>query len=68
MAEVNLSKWGNSSGIRLPKEILNQGGFEVGDIINIEVVDKQLVLNKRIRNHQFMICLKITKAVHLHRN
>ena len=46
MAEVNLSKWGNSSGIRLPKEILNQEGFEVGDIINIEVVDKQLVLKQ----------------------
>lgn len=46
MAEVKLSKWGNSSGIRFPKEILIQVGFEVGSIIDVEVVDNQLVLRK----------------------
>lgn len=46
MAEIKLSKWGNSSGIRFPKEILNQVGFEIGAIIDVEVVDQHLVLKK----------------------
>lgn len=33
-----ITKWGNSAGIRLPKDILNQSGLNLEDDVKMEVV------------------------------
>lgn len=44
--EINISKWGNSLGIRIPKNILNDLCIKEGDSLNIEVKNNEIVLRK----------------------
>ncbi|MBG9985066.1 AbrB/MazE/SpoVT family DNA-binding domain-containing protein [Aerococcaceae bacterium DSM 111022] len=44
--EVTLSKWGNSSGIRIPKEVLVQLELEVGSELDLQVEKDKLILTK----------------------
>ena len=39
--------WGNSQGIRLPHEILKEAKIKSNDFLEIEVVNKKIVLKKR---------------------
>ena len=39
MAEIVVSKWGNSSGIRLPKTVLDELGVKQGETVNLTVKD-----------------------------
>ncbi len=41
---VEISKWGNSQGIRIPKKYLEQLGLKVGDKLYIEVEDNRLII------------------------
>ncbi len=37
MTQIQISKWGNSSGIRLPKAVLDELGLKPGDKVDLTV-------------------------------
>jgi antitoxin MazE len=39
-----ISKWGNSQGLRVPKDIMNQLHLSVGDKMNIVIENEKIVL------------------------
>jgi antitoxin MazE len=41
---VKVQKWGNSQGIRLSKEILNQANILIGDELEVVTTEEQLVI------------------------
>lgn len=43
--EVKLQKWGNSTGIRIPKVILNSLNIKENDILNIEKNDNKIIIS-----------------------
>lgn len=43
--EVKLQKWGNSTGIRIPKVILNSLNIKENDILNIEENDNKIIIS-----------------------
>lgn len=48
MTEVVLKQWGNSQGIRIPKDILRKIGIEANNAkFNIEVNNNSLILKKK---------------------
>lgn len=44
--EVKLQKWGNSLGIRIPKNILDSLDFKEGDSLLINQVDEKILISK----------------------
>ncbi|PWL63864.1 MAG: AbrB/MazE/SpoVT family DNA-binding domain-containing protein [Desulfovibrionaceae bacterium] len=49
MTTVTVAKWGNSVGIRLPKECVAAGQISVGDKLQVEADHKQITF---IRLHE----------------
>jgi antitoxin MazE len=49
--QTRIQKWGNSQGLRLPKSLLEESGFRVGDTVEITVRDGVIVLSppRRVR-------------------
>lgn len=45
---TQVKTWGNSQGIRLPHEILKEAKIKSNDFLEIEVVNKKIVLKKEI--------------------
>ena len=45
--QVQLKPWGNSRGIRIPKELLSITGFLPEDVLQIEASHGQLVIKKQ---------------------
>ena len=43
---ATLQKWGNSHGIRVPKQILNDLDIKVNDKLNIEVENDKMIIKK----------------------
>jgi len=43
---VNISRWGNSLGIRLPKSVLEDSHLREGDRVDIVCEDGRIVLSK----------------------
>ncbi len=41
---VEITKWGNSQGIRIPKKYLKQLGLRVGDKVELKVENGKLVI------------------------
>ena len=41
---IEITKWGNSQGIRLSKKYLKQLGLKVGDKVELKVEDGKLVI------------------------
>ena len=41
-----ISKWGNSQGVRLPKDVLNHAGISQTDCVEIAAVGKKIVISK----------------------
>jgi antitoxin MazE len=44
MNGLRIQKWGNSQGIRLPKEVLKQSGLSVGDSLECNIEEGKIVL------------------------
>ena len=42
--EISLSKWGNSQGLRIPKEIINLLKVEIGDKFRVFVENNRVIL------------------------
>ena len=53
MAQVAIRSWGNSQGIRIPKDILDRMDLKVSDVLNIEVEDDTIVLKKQFVHKSF---------------
>ena len=41
---VSISKWGNSQGLRIPKEIINKLQMSVGDKVKVYIEDNRVVI------------------------
>ena len=48
--ETQLKPWGNSLGIRLPKALLNEAGFQPDDILSVRAENGRIVLYRTIRH------------------
>jgi antitoxin MazE len=53
MKQVTIRAWGNSQGIRLPKDVLDEMKLKVSDILEISVEDDKIVLSKQFRHKSF---------------
>ena len=43
---TKIQKWGNSYGIRLPKELFDSGFFSVGSVLSFEKKGKEVILKE----------------------
>lgn len=43
---AKIKKWGNSQGLRLTKDILSGLALKIDDEVNIEVIDKKIIIYK----------------------
>ena len=41
---AKISKWGNSQGLRMPKDIMESLHLHVGDHLNITIIDGKVIL------------------------
>ncbi len=46
MHQVTVKKWGNSQGVRIPKEILDEMNIHISDVLQLEVSDNSIILKK----------------------
>lgn len=53
MDSVAIRAWGNSQGIRIPKEILERMDLKVSDVLNIEIENGAIVLRKQFVHKSF---------------
>ena len=53
--QVTPSKWGNSLGIRLPKEIVRQAGLEQGKPLEMTVEDGKVIIAAAKRRRKYTI-------------
>lgn len=44
MTQIVVSKWGNSSGIRLSKAVLDELGVKQGEVVNLIVEDGKAII------------------------
>jgi len=44
MTEIQISKWGNSSAIRLPKAVLDELGLKPGQSVQLTVKDGKAII------------------------
>ena len=43
--EIRIQKWGNSDGIRIPRNIIKSLNIKTNDILNIEEVNKKIIIS-----------------------
>ena len=48
--QTQIRTWGNSQGIRIPKEILKSAGIALNEILNISVSNGAITLEKPFRH------------------
>ena len=53
MEQVAIRSWGNSQGIRIPKNILDKMKLKTADVLEIEVKDDAIVLKKQFVHKTF---------------
>lgn len=53
MEQVAIRSWGNSQGIRIPKDILEKLQLKVSDVLNIEIENDSIVLRKQFVHKTF---------------
>lgn len=52
---VTISKWGNSQGFRVPKDILDKLNLAVGDLVNISQKDNKLIIEPAKKEKKYSI-------------
>lgn len=50
--QATISKWGNSSGIRIPTSIVGNMNLELGDKLEFIIDDDQTITLKVIKKHE----------------
>jgi antitoxin MazE len=62
---ATISKWGNSQGLRLPKDIVNNLHLAIGDVVNVFVEDNRVIIepmkNEKITYNINELVAKIPK-------
>jgi antitoxin MazE len=53
MEQVAIRSWGNSQGIRIPKDILDKMQLKISDVLDIEIKDDTIVLKKQFVHKTF---------------
>ena len=53
MEQVAIRSWGNSQGIRIPKNILDKMQLKISDVLDIEVKDDTIILKKQFVHRTF---------------
>lgn len=53
MDQVSVKPWGNSQGIRIPKDILEKLNIQLSDVLNIEIENEAIVLRKAFKHKSF---------------
>ena len=48
--QAQVKSWGNSQGIRLSRDVLQQADIKVNDVLDVNVVDGVIMLSKTIRH------------------
>ncbi len=48
--KAQVKEWGNSQGIRIPKEILEDAGISLNEVLDISVTDGVIMLAKTFRH------------------
>lgn len=48
--QAQVKEWGNSQGIRLPKEILKSAGITLNEMLDVTVTDGVIILAKPFRH------------------
>lgn len=49
---VTVSKWGNSSGIRIPTIVLNSLNIKIGDELSFEIENERVIFTKEKTTRQ----------------
>ena len=53
MEQVTIKAWGNSQGIRIPKNILDKLNINLSDTLQIETVNNSIILKKVFKHKTF---------------
>ena len=48
--QAQIKPWGNSQGIRLTKEVLQEAGLVLNDVLNVETSSGRITLSKPFRH------------------
>ena len=48
--KTQVKTWGNSQGIRLPKELLEKIGVHINDVLEIKVENGDIILSKSFKH------------------
>ena len=54
MGAIKLTKIGNSQGLTIPKELLEEGNFSLGDSLEVHLYNGRLILFKKPLHHSEM--------------
>jgi antitoxin component of MazEF toxin-antitoxin module len=52
MLQVEIVKWGNSSAVRLPAAVLKEMHVALGDLLELDVTDGEIVLKPARREYR----------------
>ncbi|MCR5474103.1 MAG: AbrB/MazE/SpoVT family DNA-binding domain-containing protein [Lachnospiraceae bacterium] len=53
MEQVSIRAWGNSQGIRITKDIMDELGLAVSDVLDVETSKDTIILRKAFRHKTF---------------
>lgn len=53
MEQVAVKTWGNSQGIRIPKDILDKLDIHLSDVLQLDVEDDRIILRKTFKHKSF---------------
>ena len=48
--KVQVKEWGDSQGVRIPGEILEDAGISMNEMLNIAVINGAIILSKTFRH------------------
>ena len=48
--QTRIKKWGNSQGVRLPREVLEMAGFSMNDVLNITTANGVVMLTRDFKH------------------
>lgn len=48
--QAQVKEWGNSQGIRIPKEVLKSAGIEINEVLDVTVSNGVIMLVKSFRH------------------
>lgn len=48
--QAQVKSWGNSQGIRIPREVLQEAGISIDEILDIKVKNGVIILEKKFKH------------------